>query len=329
MVGIGVGLLLAQAVGCSADNPAYAAGGDESAKASSSTGTNHRPTDSGASAAGESDTMGQGGGSSPTDPTPTNDTTGSSGNNPGESTETGKDTDPSTGLATTGGFDSSGETGSNPVSSCCISSPDGSSGCADNPKIEACVCAADNFCCDAQWDQTCVAQAIGCGLFCPQPALCCYLDAEETCFESAPGQCVCAMDPSCCDDDWTLACAQLAATSCEAPCPSGSDCCANGSGPGCDVFEIQACVCGADPFCCNANWDSACVASAVTCGAACDPPTGGDCCISDSGLAGCTDPQPSPGTQNCVCQTLPQCCSADWTLECVNEAIAECGLDCG
>lgn len=50
---------------------------------------------------------------------------------------------------------------------CCKSGP---AGCSDDADIEACVCAADAFCCDVTWDELCVEQVtgLGCGT-CDQP----------------------------------------------------------------------------------------------------------------------------------------------------------------
>jgi Bacterial pre-peptidase C-terminal domain len=44
----------------------------------------------------------------------------------------------------------------------------------------------------------------------------------------------------------------------------GGDCCVAGDGPGCDDPTIEACVCGADPFCCDQEWDAMCVAGVET-----------------------------------------------------------------
>ena len=41
--------------------------------------------------------------------------------------------------------------------------------------------------------------------------------------------------------------------------PSNGNCCVTDSSPGCNVQAIQDCVCAADPFCCNNEWDQLCV----------------------------------------------------------------------
>lgn len=57
---------------------------------------------------------------------------------------------------------------------CCST---GGTGCADLPSVESCVCAADSYCCNTQWDQLCVDEvdSLGCGTckglsYCLEPA---------------------------------------------------------------------------------------------------------------------------------------------------------------
>ena len=52
--------------------------------------------------------------------------------------------------------------------------------------------------------------------------------------------------------------------------PGGSCCIDNSGAPGCDVPEIEACVCAIDGFCCDTEWDGICVDQAVAdCNADC------------------------------------------------------------
>jgi hypothetical protein len=52
--------------------------------------------------------------------------------------------------------------------------------------------------------------------------------------------------------------------------PAGGDCCIAHMGTGCEVQDIEDCVCGFDSFCCNTQWDSICADEApMLCGAVC------------------------------------------------------------
>lgn len=110
---------------------------------------------------------------------------------------------------------------------------------------------------------------------------CCAADDSSGCQDVAITQCVCGgpvvvgFDPSgCCTGEWTAQCAGYAATQCEdAACDlvDGGSCCVGDSGaPGCDATPVQDCVCDFDSFCCEGEWDDACVETAVAiCSADC------------------------------------------------------------
>jgi len=97
------------------------------------------------------------------------------------------------------------------------------------------------------------------------------------------------------------------------------DCCAAYDEPGCYDASIEACVCALDPYCCDNQWDEACVLQA---GSECGGPCGeaeqlvpGDCCEANTdGNAGCYD---AP-TQDCVCAMDPYCCLTTWDELCVD-----------
>ena len=126
---------------------------------------------------------------------------------------------------------------------CCAEN--GSAGCDDSAIVD-CVCALDPYCCDTEWDELCIQDlAIGqCGLECP-------LCGDEVCedpedCESCPYDC-----------GW---------------CPFEGDCCEAGETPGCDQGEIVDCLCDLDPFCCEGAWDEYCVNQAIgSCGLDCNP----------------------------------------------------------
>lgn len=96
-------------------------------------------------------------------------------------------------------------------------------------------------------------------------------------------------------------------------------CCDPGRGPGCGDPELEACVCEADGFCCDVQWDEACVdvARFGACAGACpvpDVPPPDDCCVDNDGGGGCLDPQ----VQDCVCLEDPYCCDYAWDGVCVD-----------
>ena len=64
----------------------------------------------------------------------------------------------------------------------------------------------------------------------------------------------------------------------ECDVPTGGDCCTVGAGPGCSVQSVQDCVCAADPFCCDTEWDQLCVdqVESLGCGS-CGPSNSNDC----------------------------------------------------
>ena len=108
---------------------------------------------------------------------------------------------------------------------------------------------------------------------------------------------------------------------------SGNCCVANGT-PGCDSAGCCEVVCAADPLCCDAEWDSACAATAgVLCAICagrpgCGDADAGDCCI----------PNGTPACNNfrcCdfVCNVVdPFCCDVAWDLTCVGHAETFCAI---
>jgi len=173
-----------------------------------------------------------------------------------------------------------GKTGS--FDDCC--SPHDAPACIDDG-ITSCVCAADPYCCDVVWDQVCVDAigAYGCGV-CPGPYMpddCCTPGEVAGCPDPEISECVCAQDPYCCDDHWDELCVDEATSYCGGcygdegttgdPPPPG-DCCVVGGGPGCIDAQVAMCVCAVDQFCCEQQWDGACVGEVdmLGCGA-CDP----------------------------------------------------------
>lgn len=155
-----------------------------------------------------------------------------------------------------------------PGSDCC--EPRTTPGCSDT-SLQACVCAADPYCCATAWDQLCVGEVeTACGGSCAPPGPSC-----------GDGSCSTTEDCETCPTD------------CGACPPPPGSCCEPGAGVGCDEPAVQTCVCAFDPYCCSTMWDSQCVQEART---SCDPTCG---CID-----ACVDADPGTAIQ-AAC--LPQC----------------------
>ena len=155
---------------------------------------------------------------------------------------------------------------------CC--SPTQAAGCLD-ADVEACVCEADPFCCEVEWDEACVddTSLYECGCAEPPgttdggtdtggPSDCCDASVEPGCVDPGIEACVCALDNFCCETSWDQQCTGLVNEGgcgmCSYP-PGTGDCCEENATIGCDDPDIQDCVCVGDPFCCTIEWDGICV----------------------------------------------------------------------
>ena len=165
---------------------------------------------------------------------------------------------------------------------------------------------------------------------------CCQPHDAPGC-DDEPGvdTCVCEVDDYCCNVEWDEVCTDLAhdlgCIDCNGPDTQGTDlpgdCCSPTRAAGCIDPDVEACVCDADPFCCEVAWDEACVEDTdfYQCGCA-EPPgtsdtsdtsettdTGGpvDCCVA-SPEPGCGDPE----IEACVCALDEFCCDTAWDQQC-------------
>lgn len=209
--------------------------------------------------------------------------------------------------------------------SCCSAAA--GNGC-DDPNTEDCVCAADAYCCDEQWDDVCVSQAqylcdADCGLP-PAGGDCCAPHGGPECDDAEVTECVCAAEPFCCIFPWADECITVAVLQCGIECEGfvpPPPCCVAQRTPGCGDPGLEECVCGIDPFCCDTNWDAKCTGVAqAECGLNCTPPGEGDCCL-PNGTPGCE----LPDVQACVCAFDDFCCNDTWDEQCAMEAEVDCG----
>ncbi|MBZ5714860.1 hypothetical protein [Nannocystis pusilla] len=206
---------------------------------------------------------------------------------------------------------------------CCM--PQDGPGCGE-PQIATCVCAQDPFCCQQQWDGVCAeeVEALGCGVCQAGPGDCCVAGEGPGCVDPAVQACVCAVAPSCCQQQWTDACAALVEPLGCGLCgvPGEAECCEPHDSPSCDDATIAECVCAQDPFCCAGAWDQGCVAEveALGCGM-CGGPSENTCCETH-GTPECDD----AAITQCVCAQDPFCCDVQWDQLCVAEVES---LGCG
>ncbi|MEZ4310936.1 MAG: DNRLRE domain-containing protein [Polyangiaceae bacterium] len=177
-------------------------------------------------------------------------------------------------------------------------------------------------------------------------------DACTTGDQCAAGQCTPAGYLSCDDGndctadtcDPVTACASVPVadnTSCGVGvCQSGAcdtqycanECCSAQGGPGCSDPSVQACVCDADPSCCDVEWTAACGAlvASLGCGNCTDPCDDAVLCTVDScdPQTGCShDGDPTCGG---TCDALHADCDNDPANGCESalDTVANCGA-CG
>lgn len=168
---------------------------------------------------------------------------------------------PGAGGAASGGTGGSG--GAVGISSCC--EPHSSTGC-DQRLVQDCVCNADPFCCNITWDGLCADAAESCGAMC----------------ETGVGGSPAAGGASSAGGASNAGGAFGAGGNPPFGGASGNsgNCCESHSSTGCEDSNVEACVCGDDPFCCNNHWDGLCAGAAEECGAMCpvdDQPTEAQC----------------------------------------------------
>lgn len=90
--------------------------------------------------------------------------------------------------------------------------PHETGGCIQTACCEL-VCDFDLLCCDAAWDDFCVATAteLCVGIACPNPGVCTEPHENPGCENEACCDFVCRLDPFCCASGWDALCAERAA----------------------------------------------------------------------------------------------------------------------
>jgi len=227
----------------------------------------------------------------------------------------------------------------------CCGSPGCDSGCnggcltaheepyCNDPYCCDAVCRADPLCCISSWDSLCVDGALercigACGL---QSAGDCFVPkAFGGCAQASCCAAVCAIDPPCCSVEWDTLCVEKAAAlprECTRKAcgdfDAGPSCVAHGNGAS-DNEPCCTSVCLVDPYCCETEWDDACVDIALglqqcECRFECGDECAGDCCTAHDNPS-CNDEE----CCNVVCGFDPYCCDIRWDSACAAEAREYC-----
>ena len=94
----------------------------------------------------------------------------------------------------------------------------------------------------------------------PPKGDCCEEGEFAGCLDNACESLICEADPYCCSFKWDSICVDKAMELCTVCLPPlGEDCCTANQVPGCDQIPCAQAVCAIDPYCCENEWDSACV----------------------------------------------------------------------
>ncbi len=187
------------------------------------------------------------------------------------------------------------------TNNCCTASPDASPSCSDETCCES-VCLGDSFCCETEWDGLCAEAAefdpnCNCGFSdCGDSTNdCCSVNGTPSCSDESCCECVCNIDPFCCETAWDEFCVPIAACNCADDCGTcGLECCADtdcDDGSACTHDYCDAGICLYDPI------------TGGTAGGAieCD---GNLCTVDDS----CNDGVCNPGMETTSCPSDPNPC---------------------
>ncbi len=142
-------------------------------------------------------------------------------------------------------------------------------GC-DDAAVQSTVCGIFSHCCDSKWDIRCVGEAEKLGVCSAATTGASSTgsgssddsnaSAEDDDGMGGDGSCLsnsdCMSGQTCLDGTCITA-------------GASNGCCVESMTPGCNSDVIMACVCGVDPFCCDSEWDDACVDTVGECTTPC------------------------------------------------------------
>lgn len=98
------------------------------------------------------------------------------------------------------------------------------------------------------------------------PEACCSPDGA--CENQEVSECACAADMDrCCDQAWDIYCVVLAVSQGCVECGAAPphDCCMGSLSPGCNDYDLMACVCAENVSCCDQAWEPSCATAAADC----------------------------------------------------------------
>ncbi|GMV38815.1 MAG: hypothetical protein AMXMBFR64_05310 [Myxococcales bacterium] len=197
----------------------------------------------------------------------------------------------------------------------------GDGGCQPGESCATCAADCGSCCGNGACDngETCATCPSDCGTCTLSNG--CTTSQAPGCGGCACESCVCALDPICCNIQWDAQCADECASDCGKSCTGesgGIGCLTNTQpGTGCADCACEQCVCGVDPLCCTALWDTHCVnlckgSCGFTCPGGIQPACGDGACNQGETCASC--PADCPGCcGNGVCEAGEDCieCQAD------------------
>ncbi len=154
---------------------------------------------------------------------------------------------------------------------------------------------------------------------------CCETSPLPTCSVPEVDECVCDLDPYCCEIDFDGLCV-MEAVECGADCGTNEgSCCETAEEGGCGDEEVEDCICAVDAQCCLSGYDQLCIDQAVaSCSLQCEQPLPDSDCCEASEVGQCTDDE----VNACVCAFDPYCCNVSYDENCVAMGITYCGASC-
>jgi hypothetical protein len=209
-----------------------------------------------------------------------------------------------------------------------------SPGCND-PDCAAVVCKLDDFCCNVQWDSSCVQKALDNLDSCPNG----HPPQDNTCFEVETFErsgcddpvcqdIVCQTRPECCNEPYNEKCTETALEDCKLPVPPKNCFKVSGGVPGCNDKDCLEAVCDEVEECCTVEYSNKCINIARENGLVCRPPKQNNDCFDEADFGGCEDLR----CARSVCDVRESCCDTDeeigeWSDTCVSIAEDVCQLE--
>jgi len=146
-------------------------------------------------------------------------------------------------------------------------------GCSSTCVIEVASCGNGILEGNEECDDNDLTAGDGCDALCQFEGLACVPHATPGIADETIEQCVCGLDPFCCDNSWDEICVGEVVNDCSVNC---GDPCNPHPGSGSNEPSATSCVCAVVPGCCTGDWTATCVAAATNDCGACEPAVCGD-----------------------------------------------------